>query len=349
MNEQMTMDRIRGSLVGGAVGDALGYTVEFMSYSEIVSHFGEGGIHRYPGGMGLISDDTQMTLFTAYGLLNALGDKDAFLPSIRQAYIEWFFTQGPYADGRTRTCWVGRIPEMVSRRAPGITCMRACASLMDDKDVSNDSKGCGGIMRIAPVALYGAAQGRIKDVSRLDRLAGDAAQLTHLHPLGYMPAALASHIIYRMATKNRPDREALAAAAEEGLEYVRNLYPSEWPVCGGKLEGKVKDAVYLAGTDIPDEKAIRAHLGEGWVAEETLAVALYCALAHFDDFGRAIRAAVNHSGDSDSTGAVTGNILGAACGYEAIPIDYRNGLELHRVILHVADDLFIGNTTPYET
>ena len=56
-------------------------------------------------------------------------------------------------------------------------------------------------------------------------------------------------------------------------------------------------------------------------------------------------AAVNHGGDSDSTGAVTGNILGAAVGYEAIPQFFKEDLELHDVILHMADDLYRGEVT----
>lgn len=81
------------------------------------------------------------------------------------------------------------------------------------------------------------------------------------------------------------------------------------------------------------------------MAEETVAIAVYCSLAHFDDFERAIIAAVNHSGDSDSTGAVTGNILGAAIGYEALPDFYKENLELHDVIIHIADDIYIGMGT----
>ena len=56
-------------------------------------------------------------------------------------------------------------------------------------------------------------------------------------------------------------------------------------------------------------------------------------------------AAVNHGGDSDSTGAVTGNILGAAVGYDAIPQFFKDDLELHDVILHMADDLYRGEVT----
>ena len=97
-------------------------------------------------------------------------------------------------------------------------------------------------------------------------------------------------------------------------------------------------AVRLAGEDLDDLDAIH-QLGQGWVAEETLAIAVYCAIKYETDFDKALIAAVNHEGDSDSTGAVTGNILGAKLGYDAIPQKYKNDLELHDVIVEIADDL----------
>ena len=84
-------------------------------------------------------------------------------------------------------------------------------------------------------------------------------------------------------------------------------------------------------------------LGEGWVAEETLAIALYCCLRYPADFDKAVIAAVNHSGDSDSTGAVTGNIMGAIVGYRNIGEKWRKDLELRDVILEIADDLCTEN------
>jgi ADP-ribosylglycohydrolase len=105
----------------------------------------------------------------------------------------------------------------------------------------------------------------------------------------------------------------------------------------------IKKAVELSKKNIPDIEAIHM-LGEGWVAEETLAISIYCALKYQDDFKKAIISAVNHKGDSDSTGAVTGNILGAYLGLSAIPDEYLDKLELKDVIIELADDLFMcGN------
>ena len=79
-------------------------------------------------------------------------------------------------------------------------------------------------------------------------------------------------------------------------------------------------------------------LGEGWVADEALAIALTCALAS-PDFETGVRAAVNHDGDSDSTASMAGNLLGALHGFEAIPQRWLAGLEARRIIAEVADDL----------
>ncbi|MBR5057195.1 MAG: ADP-ribosylglycohydrolase family protein, partial [Clostridiales bacterium] len=67
-----------------------------------------------------------------------------------------------------------------------------------------------------------------------------------------------------------------------------------------------------------------------------------CALRHSDDFSSAIIAAVNHSGDSDSTGSITGNIVGALLGYDAIDEKWKKDLELKDTILEIADDLCYG-------
>ena len=94
----------------------------------------------------------------------------------------------------------------------------------------------------------------------------------------------------------------------------------------------------MAGSDLADSEAIKI-IGEGWVGEEALAIAVFCALKHSDDFRKAIIASVNHSGDSDSTGAITGNILGAHLGLSSIPEEWTQKLEIREVIEQVADEI----------
>ncbi len=83
-------------------------------------------------------------------------------------------------------------------------------------------------------------------------------------------------------------------------------------------------------------------LGEGWVGDEALAIAVYCALSYPDDFAKALILSVNHDGDSDSTGAITGNIMGAYLGISSIPKEWIENIELKAEIIQLSDDLLAG-------
>lgn len=355
MNKEVPeRDRVRGSLVAGAIGDALGYAVEFDSYSSITHRYGPEGIRRYDmnrnwGGYdgseykALISDDTQMTLFTACGILNARNTGRQITHSISSAYLEWYHTQTGKSARKPMDCWIKALPEMNQLRAPGNTCMSALYAISNGQKPRNNSKGCGGVMRVAPIALYGLGEGRFSEIEEMDKVAADAAEMTHQHPLGYIPAALMAHVVYRLATDDEPTREALVAYVEDGLTVLERLFPVHADNMD-YMKMLVKKAFTLAASDLPDHEAIEL-IGGGWVGDEALAIALYCAVKHFNDFEGAVVAAVNHSGDSDSTGAITGNILGAAIGYDALPELYKKNLELHDVILTIADDLWVGKSS----
>ena len=107
-------------------------------------------------------------------------------------------------------------------------------------------------------------------------------------------------------------------------------------------------AVALSCNHDKDEDNI-SRIGAGWCGDEALAIALYCSLRYSNDFSAAIIAAVNHSGDSDSTGSITGNIVGALVGYEAIDDMWKKDLELKETILEMADDLCYGCLMNEET
>ena len=356
-------DKIAGSLIGGAVGDALGYPVEFMNDHQIRSAYGEQGIVRYAlnrHGIAEISDDTQMSLFTANGLL--LGAADGFAEPlenyVRTAYIEWYGTQTGKrrnGGGSQHRCRLSDLPEMYAQRAPGTTCLNALYALGTGRQATNDSKGCGGIMRTAPVGLFAASyrsQGIVfgTEAESLANVGAETARITHKHPLGFLPAALLTHIVFRAVLSEQAVStaelenivsEALAALPalrerESGLPFGE-LYPNEIRY----LNRLTEKAVHLAHTDIPTRKAVPL-LGQGWVAEETLAIAVYCSVKHKTDFEKAVTAAVNHSGDSDSTGAVTGNIIGAVLGRKAVPDHYTERLEMKPIIEELADALTVG-------
>lgn len=340
------LDKYRGCLIGGAAGDALGYAVEFLSEDFIKFRFGAQGITRYRTKLGLarISDDTQMTLFTANGLLCAAtgrcpdGEKNAYIDAVAAAYREWYKTQIESYEQCNRkytTCWLMNVPELFVPRAPGNTCMSAidngCGGTVERP--INDSKGCGGVMRVAPVGLYFVDH---EDLNWVDRLGAEAAALTHGHEMGYIPAAMLVHIIQMVAHN---DEITLKEAVLDAMEAMKRLFPeaSHLP----EFINLIEKAMELAQGDGKDLDAIHA-LGPGWCGDEALAVAIYCALKYVDDFDKALITAVNHGGDSDSTGAITGNILGAYLGLSAIPDKYIEQLELLDVITELADDLYYG-------
>lgn len=336
------LDKFKGCLVGGAVGDALGYAVEFVDDEFIFNKYGEHGITEYSllNGVAPISDDTQMTLFTANGLLSArkAGVKRAktsdYLPHIYHSYREWAAMQeGDYPlscfDNPSQ---LSVIPELYESRAPGITCI---SYLVHNNRGSvdnpiNSSKGCGGVMRVAPVGLFFKKHVNIKFVARLG---AETAALTHGHNLGYIPAAILACIVHVVAYY---PKLTLIEAITKSLYVCEKIYHSAEHF--SELKVLVFKAIDLARNDIDDLDAIR-ELGQGWVAEETLAIAIYCALKYRTDFEKAIVASVNHSGDSDSTGSVTGNILGAYLGYDAIPQKFKKSLELIDLIVEIAEDL----------
>lgn len=373
---KIRQDRIRGCLFGGAVGDALGYPVEFLSEEEIFSQYSTEGIRQYlldkNSGKALISDDTQMSLFTASGLL--VGDTRGCMRGIRawpgsyvaMAYQDWLDTQEiTYEEGggRPRVCgqkaisWLLDVPQLYRRRAPGNTCLDALRRRRESNEPEdyiatplNDSKGCGGIMRIAPLALN-----RHRNIRNMDYEAAQIAAITHGHSLGYMPAAVLAHIISRIVypevtlqkektLQENPETssnklQTLQEIILEARDTVADIFHCDRHL--KELTDIIDLAIQLSTNSSNDRDNIR-RIGQGWVAEETLGIALYCALRHQEDFSAGVTAAVNHGGDSDSTGAVTGNILGALLGYSAIADPWKDNLELAEVILEMADDLCKG-------
>lgn len=340
MTQEKIQDKCRGSLVGGAVGDALGYEVEFMSLSAIRKKYGEKGIVNYGldrNGVAEFSDDTQMSLFTAEGLLiTIVAEKYNYpdmLPYISDAYHYWYTTQ-TMPPIKMSKCWLTHLATLWSKRAPGMTCMSALASC---GPVVNNSKGCGGVMRVAPIGIYSGAHPKLLDMVMAGQLAGMAADLTHKHPLSTLSSIALAMLVSDLITHEKVDREKFRfIVVNRVLKLMEfNGLKSEHFDFLSQLIVKALD---LAEAAVSDTDAIR-QLGEGWVAEETLAIAIFSVMRYIDDFEKCIVCAVNHDGDSDSTGAVAGNIIGAILGYSAIPKKYLTTLELHDILVSVADDL----------
>lgn len=326
----------RGCLLGGAIGDALGWPVEFLQYEDILSRYGKYGICDLvpsKNGKAEVTDDTQMTLFTAEGILrNETRDNEKEFcdpPSVVYlAYLRWLNTQGYpkinefdwIYDG-----WLLNVKELHNRRAPGNTCLSGLLSgKMGTFDGPiNNSKGCGGIMRVAPAGLFYSKE-------KAFQMAAEFAAITHGHPSGHLSAGTLAFLIASII-----NGEDIEAAAKNAL--IELLKYEGHQECSQALE----EAIDLCHSNIKPLDAIKK-LGEGWVGDEALGISVYCALKYKDDFKRALITAVNHNGDSDSTGAITGNILGAYLGINSIPQDWIERVELKNEVMQVADDLLVG-------
>lgn len=354
-------ERTLGCMVGGAAGDALGFAVEFNSWDTIEHRFGSEGIRRYVlnrQGLAMISDDTQMSLFTAAGIL--LGMTRGYMRGVmgridgycRWTYIDWLHTQEwtfRHKDARVDS-WLMNVPGLYERRAPGGTCLTALHALENREKVKNDSCGCGGVMRTAPLALLNHIH-RYADGNVLycDMCAAEAARLTHKHPLGFLPSAVLNHILMGILSGEAEDGN-LAELLEKSLEALPLIksesdgdrtYGELWPKHVKTQQDIIRKALALAATDKPDHIAIE-EIGGGWTGHEALAIAIYSAVKHQDSFEEAIISAVNHSGDSDSTGSICGNIIGCLLGRSAIPAHFTEKLELLDVIEEMAEDLYTG-------
>lgn len=332
----MNTNKIRGCLIGGAVGDALGYQIEFARGIK------DKQVKRFKDDVGIISDDTQMTLFTATALLWAQtqklvgNEKVSLRESMHSAYLDWLDTQRGTLAHKSIS-WIKTIPELNRLRAPGNTCLSSLSSGKIGSTVQplNHSKGCGTIMRIAPCAMFA------DNPDHAGIIAVDCSVITHGHVLAWMPSYVCAHMIKSILDGNGDIYDALNRALN-GLRSRASLFKENVPMFRknslGAFLDLIESAVDLSKKGMRDTDAIRM-LGEGWTADEAFAIAIYSCLKYQDSFENSVVCAVNHDGDSDSTGAIAGNIMGALLGYQNIPDYYKNNVELNNIILEIADDI----------
>ena len=345
------LDRIKGCLLGGAIGDALGAPIEFWSGARIGKTFGPRGLKDfYPAtfgnahGVGLVTDDTQMTLFTVEGLMRAQMRWTAkgicHPPSVvHHAYERWLTTQmfesppdvADLDDPNAMDGWLGQHRWLYSRRAPGNTCLSALEATRGKAfgdPARNTSKGCGAVMRSAPFGLY-----RIDDAASM---AVECAALTHGHPTGQLTSG-ALAVIIEALTGGRP----LPVAVEAATDWLQRQTGS------GETLTALTRAINAANEREPSFEVVQA-LGEGWIAEEALAIGVYCALAYPEasQVREALSLSVSHGGDSDSTGSICGNILGTLHGVTALPVDLVERVEGRETIEELSNHLWVFTETP---
>ncbi|MER7889471.1 ADP-ribosylglycohydrolase family protein [Micromonospora sp. NPDC094482] len=316
-----SLRRAAGSLFGLAYGDALGKETEFLAVTEIVRRHGPSGPRELVGDPALVTDDTQMALAVGWALREAPAlTPEAVEPALRRRFLAWAAS-----------------PE--NNRAPGMTCLRACGELgrglrWQEATVAG-SKGCGANMRVTPVGLLDV------EVDTLAGLAQLQAGLTHGHPTGLAASELTAYAV-RVLLDGVALTELPALLADRARSQ-RSVYRADWLGDLWQRTGATSPAEFIAaGWDEclvaldrlaealarPDDGGDPCRLtGEGWVAEEALATALYCALRHADDPVGALARGATTAGDSDSIAALAGAFVGAAAGMPAWPTTWATRIE----------------------
>ena len=336
MTPELTVaDRIVGCLEAGALGDALGAPVEFLDHDEIVRLLGRDGVTEVLE-PGHFTDDTQMTLFTCAGLLDAAMRLEATgtcLPRLQvyDAYLAWLATQGDeWASVRrpdgpmTPSPLLSATASLHRREAPGLTCLAALRSGAVGRidHPINESKGCGGVMRAAPAGLLVPGFDVGTSPSEAYHLGCEVAAITHGHRLGIHPAGVLAALIHQLV---------VGVPLEAALDAALALAPDE-------LVETIDRARSIGVAGMPSAATIDHSLGGGWVGDEALAIAVACSVAA-PDLLSGLLSSVNHSGDTDSTGAITGNILGAVFGLPGIPDGWLESVDSLEIVATVAADV----------
>jgi ADP-ribosylglycohydrolase len=340
-----SFSRFRGCLLGGACGDALGYAIELAPSLSSSLLIREGNAPRdlvRSGKVALISDDTQMSLFVAEGVIRGLQRmRDRGICSMdvcnRFALQRWHATQtglplqGEWVDWPG---WLVRERGLHVKRASDTICVSALSAQVESHGSptidrpSNDSKSCGAVMRSAPIGLSARSREAAFALGR------DAGAITHGHPSGYLSAAYLASVIYDVSRgidlADAMDLAGPALLAERGNEEMVSVIR------------RVHDA---ARQGAPSQATIEA-FGGGRTGEQSLGIGLLCALTADRNakhgIADALWAAVAHGGDSD-TGSIAGNLLGALFGDEVLATRWLDSLELRDVIERVADDLYAAS------
>ena len=332
-------DRIRGAMIGCAAGDALGYPVEALSEAAIVERYSLRGITDYDldeNGSARITADTQLMLLSANGILFAhtrgalrgiMAPVYTYFPGF---YVDWYRLQTEKRPHRARCGWINAYPALSAKRAPSPTVMEVAATKkfgsMDEP--VNDSKGSACLLRAVPIGLSYS-----RDPNRIVELGANTAALTHGNEVAWMASGALALIISLIIHQEL----SITEAVNKTLKALDKSFPDSSTVVY-ELSRTIRSAVSLASSASSDLDAIHA-LGQGWVADEALAIGILCALRHENDIAGAMTFAANHGGDPNNTAAIAGTLVGARIGFSAIPDRFVDRLELVDVILELADDV----------
>jgi ADP-ribosylglycohydrolase len=304
------LEKAKGIMFGLAIGDALGYPTEFMSLREIKAKYGPQGISDLPE-PALFSDDTQMTVAITEALVEA-GDQDleTLMASVRKHFIAWL--HAPEND-----------------RAPGRTCLQGVGNLEKGLHWSQsgiaESKGCGSAMRAATIGYYYQ-----NDPERLREVAHATGICTHGHPTADAACMATAYLVKLIL-----DGESPEVLIDRTLHFTAGL------------SDEFERAIFRVRQCLPlgDEEKALSSLGEGWVAEEAVALALYCFLRYPDNYRAAVLRGANTNGDSDTVACIAGALAGARVGSKGIPSGWIQRIEKSRTLGALATRIAVRRDT----
>ncbi|MEV7726953.1 ADP-ribosylglycohydrolase family protein [Streptomyces sp. NPDC087917] len=340
VEQQDFRSRVRGTLLGSAIGDALGAPVAGLSLDGIREAHGLAGLTEPApayGRRGSVTASTQLTLFTVDGLIRAHVRRDTggWHPptDVHRAYLRWAATQHDWGPDERRkdNGWLAREEWLYARRGPDRACMTGFAddtlgTLEQPKNPT--ARDAAATVRSAPFGLLVGWEPTL-----VLQLAVECATQSHGHPTAYLSAGALAVIVHGLTRG-----ETLDAAIQRALGLLGSR-PGHQPVTDA-----LQRAVAAVTQGVPGPRSVEAlSPGDGRDAEDTLAIAVYCALVA-EDVPHGLRLAVNHGGDSTATGAVCGSLLGALHGETALPAAWLTDLEGRATILELADDFALEMT-----
>lgn len=303
------LERYYGSLVGLAVGDALGAPVEGLAPGMFpkVTNFCGGGFHHIEPGEW--TDDTALAMCLAESLIARHGFEPAdAMDRIRQWWRAgyWSCREAAFGIGSTTQA---AIEYYEAEGAP-------YAGLTSEASASN-----GSIMRLAPVPLYYASQPK-----EALEFSGASSRLTHSSRLCIDACRFFG---------------ALIVGAVNGVEKEELLAPGYSPVQGSWLSQPLTGEIELIARGSYWEKAPPAIRGRGHVTD-CLEAALW-AFASTDNYADGVLAAVNLGEDADTTAAVYGQLAGAYYGISGIPEVWRDVIHYRKKIIRLAERLYLAS------
>ncbi|MFF9087190.1 ADP-ribosylglycohydrolase family protein [Streptomyces sp. NPDC014991] len=336
--QQDFRSRVRGTLLGTAVGDALGGPADALSLDEIRASYGPEGLLDLAfghGRRGTVTHHTQLTLFTVDGLIRAQVRRDtgAWHPptDLHRAYRRWAATQTDWGPDERRKDdgWLAREEWLYARREP----TRALLIGLGDAAMGTlerpKNPGEAGPEAVARSAPFGLLVGW--DPQLVVQLAVECAAQTHGHPLACLAAGAYAVIVHGLARGESLDGAVRGAL---GLLAVR---PGHQPVTDA-----LRHALGAVRQGVPGPARVEELAGDG-TADGLLAAAVYCALVG-EDVRHGLCLAVNQSGPSAAAGALTGGLLGALHGETALPPAWLAELEGRPTMLELADDFAMEMT-----